>query len=619
MKRTDRRDHLREMSKDPTLLLAYLGIRQAMRGAGLSIRSLDEGFVVFVIPPGQSSRAYEDAMHVLLDVSDEEWAGKYGNVRLTHHNKKRRSVDGPISVFDLKGLAVLIATQINDVPKDVRFAAQKILHIGSPTAYHINAARRITGRSALSNEDAVLLASRPQNIVTAALFKKSIGTDEMNALIDLERANIEGPSLFDLPGYEELKPWARGIRIDVEKWRRGNLHWKAIARGALVSGPPGTGKTFFAGALAASLEFKLVTTTVGTWQSAGHLDETLNAMRKSFDDANSAGGAVLFIDEFDSIGTRPVRPRGHQSEQYWQIVINEFLSQMNNIGEGVLVIGATNNPEWIDPAILRAGRIERSFVLELPDKSARAEILRYHLGSALPFEALLEVAQHLEGKSAADLEELARNARKIARDEDRDFELKDIQGILPERRMYTVEQQFQLAVHEAGHALVALSLGYAHSATIEIRDSFDPSANGHLGGLTSYGLVENHFPTENDLLDRIAVCLSGMAAEAVVLESRSIGSGGTVGSDVERATSIARRMVGSYGLGKTPIFVSVVEGIRDTALPNVLEMEVIDILQAQYSRVVARLTNEKEQLVALAADVVSNRSVKIERTSSTRG
>ncbi|UHS56304.1 AAA family ATPase [Agrobacterium vaccinii] len=211
-------------------------------------------------------------------------------------------MDGPISVFDLKGLAVLIAGQVNDIPKDVRFAAQKILHIGSPTAYHINAARRITGRSALSNDDAVLLASRPQNIITAALFKKNIGTDEMSALIDLEPTNIEGPSLFNLPGYEELKPWARGIRIDVEKWRRGNLHWKAISRGALVSGPPGTGKTFFAGALATSLEFKLVTTTVGTWQSAGNLDETLNAMRKSFDDANSAGGAVLFIDEFDSVG-----------------------------------------------------------------------------------------------------------------------------------------------------------------------------------------------------------------------------------------------------------------------------------------------------------------------------
>jgi ATP-dependent Zn protease len=132
-------------------------------------------------------------------------------------------------------------------------------------------------------------------------------------------------------------------------------------------------------------------------------------------------------------------------------------------------------------------------------------------------------------------------------------------------------------------------------------------------------LVENHFPTENDLLDRIAVCLSGMAAEAVVFESRSIGSGGTFGSDVERATSIARRMVGSYGLGKTPIFISSVEGIQGTPLPDALESEAVSILETQYARVFSTLKNERERLIALAADVVSNRLVTIERASGIDG
>jgi cell division protease FtsH len=613
MRRAFRGDQFRELAQDPIAFLAYCVLRRALKEWCRSPHSPGDGFFILVVPPGHRAHVYKTAMHLLLDIERDEWGEQYGKIRLASPLKKKGSADKQISVFELKGLRVLIANPIGEVPKDIRFAAQRIVDVETPQARHINAARRVAGRSPISNEHAATLVGRPQNVIVAAIFKQTISGEEIAELNDLDRPDAAGPSLFDLPGYHDVKPWVHGLRRDVEQWRRGSLAWKELPRGAILSGPPGTGKTLFAGAFATSLGFRLIATTVGAWQSAGHLDDTLNAMRKSFDDANDGRGAVLFIDEFDSVGIRRVRPSGHHNDQYWQIVINEFLSLLNNLGEGVVVVGATNNPEWIDPAILRAGRIENHFTLTLPDASTRAEILRYHTGGRLSFEALTEIAGELDGRSASSLEELVRYARKDARGEKRELEVRDLRARLPEKRHYTLEQQFRLGVHEAGHALVSLALGYASSATIEIKDSFDPTATSFPGGQTSYELIDDYLPTEATLLNRIAVALAGMAAEAVVFKYRSIGSGGVVGSDVERATAIARRLVGSYGLGRTPVFLGTVEEVVGKPMPESLENEVVETLRVQYERAYNMLVDERERVVGLAADAVAHGRVKIER------
>jgi ATP-dependent Zn protease len=179
---------------------------------------------------------------------------------------------------------------------------------------------------------------------------------------------------------------------------------------------------------------------------------------------------------------------------------------------------------------------------------------------------------------------------------------------------YTEADLFRLAVHEAGHALVALAVGYASAATIEIEKTFDRAALGYLGGVTEYELVEDNLPTETSLLNRIAVGYAGMAAEAVVFEDRSVGSGGTFGSDIERVTSIARRMVGSYGFGTTPAYLGAVDTLGDKPLPMPWEREVMKILDLQYRRVQELLGSERERVIALAADVVAHRFVRIARS-----
>lgn len=180
----------------------------------------------------------------------------------------------------------------------------------------------------------------------------------------------------------------------------------------------------------------------------------------------------------------------------------------------------------------------------------------------------------------------------------------------PEIVKYSAEDLFRLAVHEVGHALVALAVGYASSATIEIKRIFDPSA-WYLGGSTDFDVVEDNLPTEASLLNRIAVGYGGMAAEAVVFEARSVGSGGVLGSDIEHVTAIARRMIGSYGFGKTPLYLGAVDSLGHTPLPERLEKEAMKILNGQYSRALNILAGEHKRIVSLATDAASHQSVRI--------
>lgn len=612
MKRAQFRERFRDLAKDPSELLAYLALRQSMKDEGVNF-SLDNGFIVVIVPAGFRAQPYKSAASVVLNAEVDEWGLPRATVRLAKPPKRKGAMDQQPSIFDLQGLRVLLATHVNEVPKEVRFVARQIVSLKPPCARDINAARRVLRLPELTKEQVGVLIGKPENVILAGMIKPAWSEDDARALLEVERPDHDVPSLFDLPGFEEQKDWARDLAKDVDRWRQGRLGWNDVAQSALVSGPPGAGKTYFASALATALGFRLIQTTVGKWQSGGYLNDVLAAMRRSFEDAVCARGAVLFIDEFDCIGSRPTRPTGHPNETYWQVVINEFLSLMNSPGEGVIVLGATNYPKRIDRAILRSGRIEKHFMLDLPGARTRAEILRYHTGGALSVESLVDIANNLGGSSAAALEELVRTARKRARNEDRELQPSDLRALMPERRSYTPEEMFRLGVHEAGHALIALALGYANAATIEVHDSFNLSADFAPGGRTCYDLVDHNLPTETVLLNRIAVGLAGMAAEATVFADRSLGSGGIIGSDVEVATGIARRLVGSYGLGETPIFLAIPEELTGKKMPAALEEEAMKILRTQYERVLRILITEKDGIIALAGDAAALGRVRIER------
>ncbi|MBB3315900.1 hypothetical protein FHT77_001765 [Rhizobium sp. BK181] len=603
---------VKKYSKDPAKLIAGFGIVRALRGAGL-LRQGAIGYVVLVVPEDYRTDEYEAAAFTVLGAKRDDWVEQAVSVRLANPPFKKGSSNGRISIYDTKGLDVLIARDVDEVPRDVLFAATAVLRLDPPTPAHVNAARRVCGRSPLSPGAATIISRKSQGQLLAAVLKPDLAEDRIDQIDEIVRVDPIGPSLFDLPGYDAIKDWAADIAKDVIRWKQKGLAWNFVARGAIISGVPGTGKTHFASALANALGLRLVTATVGGWQATGALDDMLAAMRRTFAEAAEAKGALLFIDEIDSIGMRNARPTGYHGDQYWQTVVNEALFLLNRPGDGVLVVGATNFPDWIDPALKRAGRLESHFVLPLPDKTTRAQILGHHTDGIFPFESLEQIAEDLDGKTGADIEQLVRDALRKARNEGRELCLQDLKAQLPEKLFYTPEQQLRIAVHEAGHALVSLALGHSTGAMIEIKDSFDPSGDGFIGGKVTYDLKEDYFPTETSLRTRIAVSFAGMAAEKAVFGDRSIGGGGAMGTDVELATTLARRMVGSYGLGRIPMFLGTARDLKDKPLSDSLEAEVAQLLEEEWERTLSLVFEQQEQLLDLAKHVVVHRSLKIDR------
>jgi len=186
------------------------------------------------------------------------------------------------------------------------------------------------------------------------------------------------PRIETLAGYGKARDWALGLKQDLELWRAGKLAWDDMSVKLLLSGPPGTGKTQFAKALCNSLQVPLIATSVATWLEPGYLGDVLKRMSASFAEAEAAAPSILFIDEIDGIGKR-----GSSGEwnSYWDSVVNKALELLNGAAKtsGVIVVGATNNPDAIDRALLRSGRLETHIPIPRPDTTALIGILRHHL------------------------------------------------------------------------------------------------------------------------------------------------------------------------------------------------------------------------------------------------
>jgi hypothetical protein len=200
------------------------------------------------------------------------------------------------------------------------------------------------------------------------------------------------PRIESLAGYGDATAWALDLKADLALWRAGTLAWEDMSAKLLLSGPPGTGKTTFARALCNSLRIPLFATSVATWLEPGYLGDVLKRMTAAFREAEEAAPAILFIDEIDGFGTRS---SGKDWSEYHNGTINRILELLDGAARtsGVVVVGATNRPEGIDPAILRSGRLEKHIVIPRPTADALVGILEHHLGvdlDAIVASALLD-------------------------------------------------------------------------------------------------------------------------------------------------------------------------------------------------------------------------------------
>jgi cell division protease FtsH len=327
-----------------------------------------------------------------------------------------------------------------------------------------------------------------------------------------------------------------------------------IPSGVLLVGPPGTGKTLLSRAVAgeAGVPFFSISGSEFVEMFVG---VGASRVRDLFDQAKRNAPCIVFIDEIDAVGRQRGAGLGGSHDEREQ-TLNQILVEMDGFDSttNIIVIAATNRPDVLDPALLRPGRFDRQVVLDRPDIAGRRAILEVHSnGKPLESDVDLELlARQTPGFSGADLENLVnesailaarRNKKTIGRVELTEAIDRVIAGPQRKSRVISEREKLMTAFHEGGHALVARMLAHAdpvHKVSIVAR--------GMMGGYTRVLPEEDRFFwTKKQFLDQLAVFMGGHVAEELVFQEISTGAA----NDIERATTLARRMVTEYGMSKT--------------------------------------------------------------------
>jgi cell division protease FtsH len=360
----------------------------------------------------------------------------------------------------------------------------------------------------------------------------------------------------DVAGVDEAKEELREVVAflkDPKSYGRLGAH---VPKGVLLVGPPGTGKTLLARAVAGEAGVRFFSIS-GSEFVEMFVGVGAARVRDLFEQARRQAPAIVFIDELDALGRARggVFPGGGHDEK--EQTLNQLLTEMDGFdpASGVVLLAATNRPEILDPALLRAGRFDRQVLVDRPDKRGRVQILQVHVRKVKLADgvSLEEIAAMTPGFTGADLANLVnesallatrRSADAVAMTDFTQAIERIVAGLEKKNRILTPHERAVVAHHELGHAIIAMALPSADPVQ---KVSIIPRGIAALGYTLQRPIEDRFLMDRAELLDRLTVLLGGRAAERATLGEISTGAA----DDLAKATAIARSMVTRFGMDRT--------------------------------------------------------------------
>lgn len=448
-----------------------------------------------------------------------------------------------------------------------------------------------------------------------------MGVGKSNAKMYMERET--GVTFADVAGEDEAKE----SLVEIVDFLHNPGKYRSIGaklpKGALLVGPPGTGKTLLAKAVAGEAKVPFYSLSGSDFVEM-FVGVGASRVRDLFKQANSTAPCIIFIDEIDAIGkSRDSRYGGNDEREN---TLNQLLSEMDGFdpGRGIMVLGATNRPEILDPALLRPGRFDRRVIVEKPDLKGRVNILKVHakdvkLDKTVNFE---EIALATSGAVGADLANMMNEAAIMAVKDGRKavsqkdlFEAVEVVLVGKEKkdRILSKEERRIVSYHEVGHALIAAVQKDAEPVQ---KITIVPRTMGALGYVMQVPEEEKYLMSKKELEARLVTAFGGRAAEELVFDSITTGAS----NDIEQATDIARAMVTQYGMsdafgvmglaktqdqylsGRTVLNCS-----EDTAAE--IDRVVKEMLQKAYEEAKAILAENREIMDQIAAYLIEKETI----------
>ncbi len=424
----------------------------------------------------------------------------------------------------------------------------------------------------------------------------------------------EGIKFSDVAGEDEAKDNLKEIVEYLHDPKKYQEIGASMPKGILLVGPPGTGKTMLAKAVAGEANVPFFSMS-GSEFVEMFVGMGASKVRDLFRQAKEKAPCIVFIDEIDAIGKKRDGQLGGNDER--EQTLNQLLTEMDGFegNTGVIILAATNRPESLDPALTRPGRFDRRVPVELPDLKGREEILKVHAKKIRVDENVdfNKVARMASGASGAELANIVNEAAlRAVRDGRRSASQADLEesievviaGYQKKNAILTDEEKWTVAYHEIGHALVAAMQN--HSAPVQ-KITIIPRTSGALGYTMQVEEGNHYLMSQAELENKIATLTGGRAAEELVFHSAPTGAS----NDIEQATKLARAMIARYGMSKDFDMVAL-ETVSnqylggDTSLAcsaetaAAIDRQVISLVKEQHAKALQILQDNQEKLHELS-------------------